>query len=57
MNIRPLGPGDWPAVRAIYDEGIAGFRILGVREGSGKMNGRWRGALLMERRSGVAGVD
>lgn len=30
----------------------AGFRVVGVREKLGKMNGRWRDVLLLERRSG-----
>jgi L-amino acid N-acyltransferase YncA len=34
----------------------AGFRIVGVRERLGQMNGRWRDVVLMERRSSVAGV-
>jgi phosphinothricin acetyltransferase len=34
----------------------AGFRIVGVRERLGQMNGRWRDVLLMERRSSVVGV-
>jgi L-amino acid N-acyltransferase YncA len=33
-----------------------GFKILGVRERIGKMKGVWRDVVLMERRSGVAGV-
>ena len=38
----------------------AGFRIVGVRERLGALNGRWRDVILMERRSraaGVAGAD
>jgi L-amino acid N-acyltransferase YncA len=34
----------------------AGFRMVGVRERLGQMNGRWRDVVLMERRSNVAGV-
>jgi L-amino acid N-acyltransferase YncA len=34
----------------------AGFRIVGLRERIGSMNGRWRDVVLMERRSVVAGV-
>jgi L-amino acid N-acyltransferase YncA len=33
----------------------AGFRLLGTRERIGKMGGRWRDVVLMERRSTVAG--
>lgn len=34
----------------------AGFRIVGVRERLGQMDGRWRDVVLMERRSSVVGV-
>ncbi len=34
----------------------AGFRIVGIRERLGSMNGHWRDVVLMERRSSVAGV-
>jgi L-amino acid N-acyltransferase YncA len=34
----------------------AGFRIVGVRERLGQMNGRWRDVVLMERRSNVVGL-
>ena len=34
----------------------AGFRIVGVRERLGCMDGRWRDVVLMERRSAVVGV-
>jgi L-amino acid N-acyltransferase YncA len=34
----------------------AGFRLVGVRERLGQMNGRWRDVVLMERRSSVVGV-
>jgi len=33
----------------------AGFRIVGVREKLGAMDGRWRDVVLMERRSTVVG--
>jgi L-amino acid N-acyltransferase YncA len=33
-----------------------GFRIVGVREKLGSMDGRWRDVLLMERRSTVSGI-
>ena len=32
-----------------------GFRVVGTRERIGRLNGRWRDVLLMERRSAVAG--
>jgi phosphinothricin acetyltransferase len=35
----------------------AGFRLVGVRERLGKLDGRWRDVLLLERRSEQAGVD
>jgi L-amino acid N-acyltransferase YncA len=34
-----------------------GFRKVGYREKIGKMNGKWRSTLLMERRSKVVGQD
>jgi len=34
----------------------AGFRIVGVRERVGRMDGRWRDVVLMERRSSVTGI-
>ena len=35
----------------------AGFREVGVRERIGKLNGKWRDVVLMERRSKLVGVD
>lgn len=35
----------------------AGFRVVGTRERLGKLDGRWRDVVLLERRSRVAGVD
>jgi len=34
----------------------AGFRVVGVRERLGSMDGRWRDVVLMERRSNVTGI-
>ena len=34
----------------------SGFRTVGTRERIGRLNGRWRDTMLMERRSTVAGV-
>ena len=34
----------------------AGFRMVGVRERLGSMDGRWRDVVLMERRSAITGV-
>jgi phosphinothricin acetyltransferase len=33
-----------------------GFRRVGFREKIGKMNGRWRDTLLLERRSKTVGI-
>ncbi len=35
----------------------AGFRLVGVRERLGKLDGRWRDVLLLERRSERVGVE
>jgi L-amino acid N-acyltransferase YncA len=35
----------------------AGFRIMGVRERIGKMNGLWRDTVILERRSTTIGID
>jgi phosphinothricin acetyltransferase len=35
----------------------AGFRRIGVRERIGRLGGRWRDVLLLERRSERVGVD
>ncbi len=35
----------------------AGFRVVGRRDRIGKMNGRWRDTLLLERRSKITGID
>lgn len=35
----------------------AGFRVVGRRERLGKLQGRWRDVLLLERRSAVVGAD
>ena len=34
----------------------AGFRMVGVRERLGSMDGRWRDVVLMERRSAITGI-
>jgi len=57
--------GYWTLQAGIFPENVGsvrihekcGFRILGTRERLGKMGDRWRDVLLMERRSGVVGVD
>jgi phosphinothricin acetyltransferase len=51
--------GIWTLQAGIFPENIAsirlhqrfGFRVVGTRERIGRMNGRWRDVLLMERRS------
>lgn len=35
----------------------AGFRVVGVRERVGQLDGVWRDVVLLERRSGVVGVE
>lgn len=35
----------------------AGFRIMGTRERIGKMDGRWRDTVILERRSTIIGID
>jgi L-amino acid N-acyltransferase YncA len=55
--------GFWTLQTGIFPENTAslalhrkfGFRILGRRERIGKMDGRWRDVLLLERRSSAVG--
>ena len=55
----------WTLQAGIFPENIAsiklheqlGFRIVGKREKIGKMNGKWRDTLLLERRSEKIGVE
>jgi L-amino acid N-acyltransferase YncA len=55
--------GIWTLQAGIFPENVgsialherAGFRLVGMRERLGQMNGRWRDVVLMERRSKVAG--
>lgn len=57
--------GIWTVQAGILKENTAsielhkgcGFKILGVREKLGKLNGVWRDIVLMERRSSVVGID
>ena len=57
--------GFWTLTAGIFPENEAslkihqqaGFKVLGIRERIGKMNGEWRNTVLLERRSDVAGVD
>jgi L-amino acid N-acyltransferase YncA len=56
--------GIWTLQAGIFPENISsvelhkrlGFRIVGIREKLGSMDGRWRDVLLMERRSTVSGI-
>ncbi len=57
--------GIWTLQAGIFPENAGslaihhrcGFRVLGRRERIGKLDGRWRDVLLLERRSKTAGVD
>lgn len=57
--------GIWTVQAGILKENYAsielhkrsGFKVLGVREKLGKLNGAWRDIVLMERRSSVVGID
>jgi L-amino acid N-acyltransferase YncA len=56
--------GLWTLQAGVFPENLAsielhkrhGFRVVGVRERLGSMNGRWRDVVLMERRSTVTGL-
>ena len=56
--------GFWTLQAGIFPENSAsinlhrnfGFRVVGRRERLGRMNGRWRDVMLLERRSRVTGV-
>jgi len=57
-GIWTLQAGIFPENTASIDiHGKAGFRIVGVREKLGSMDGRWRDVVLMERRSTVVGAE
>jgi L-amino acid N-acyltransferase YncA len=55
----------WMLQASVFPENVAsrmlhrrcGFREVGERERIAKLNGVWRSTILMERRSGVVGVD
>ena len=57
--------GFWTLTAGIFPENEAsmqihkqaGFKVLGVREKIGKMDGRWRDTVMLERRSQVVGID
>lgn len=56
--------GIWTLQAGIFPENVAsvglhrklGFREVGVRERLGRLEGRWRDVVLLERRSAVVGV-
>ncbi len=60
---RSEAEGIWTLVAGIFPENKAsvrlhlgcGFRLVGVRERIGELNGEWRDVLLFERRSEVVG--
>lgn len=57
-NIWTLQAGIFPENKAsLKIHADAGFREAGYREKIGKLNGRWRDVMLLERRSNVVGVD
>jgi len=55
----------WTLQAGIFRENISsikiheacGFRLIGRRERIGKINGKWRDTILLERRSNVIGVE
>jgi L-amino acid N-acyltransferase YncA len=57
--------GFWTLTAGIFPENEAslkihrnaGFKVLGIREKIGKMNGQWRDTVLLERRSAVVGIE
>ncbi|WP_087974399.1 GNAT family N-acetyltransferase [Oceanobacillus rekensis] len=57
--------GFWTLQSGIFPENTAsihlhkkvGFREIGVRKQLGKMNGRWRDVVMMERRSEIVGIE
>jgi phosphinothricin acetyltransferase len=59
------GGGIWTLQAGIFAENATsialhekfGFRVIGRRERLGKLRGRWRDVMLLERRSEVVGVD
>jgi L-amino acid N-acyltransferase YncA len=59
-----LRAGIWTLQSGIFPENTAslelcrgfGFREVGRRERIGRMDGRWRDVVLMERRSAIAGI-
>ncbi len=57
-GIWTLQAGVFPAnVASLELARTAGFRVVGVRERLGKLEGRWHDVVLMERRSDRVGLD
>jgi L-amino acid N-acyltransferase YncA len=57
VGIWTLQAGIFPENRAsIHLHERCGFRIVGIRERLGCLNGVWRDVVLMERRSAIAGL-
>jgi phosphinothricin acetyltransferase len=60
---RAENAGIWTVQTGIFPENSAslalhrqcGFRVIGVRERIGQLNGRWRDVVFLERRSPIAG--
>jgi L-amino acid N-acyltransferase YncA len=56
--------GIWTVQTGVFPENTAslglhracGFRVIGVRERIGQLDGRWRDVVFLERRSSVAGL-
>ncbi len=57
--------GFWTLQAGIFPENMAslklhekcGFRVVGIREKPGKLNGEWKDVIFLERRSSVTGID
>lgn len=57
--------GFWTLTAGVFPENEAslrihrqsGFKVLGIRERIGKLNGVWRSTVFLERRSSVTGID
>lgn len=57
--------GIWTLESKIIEENLAsislhkklGFRVVGIRENIGKLNGEWKNTVIMERRSQIIGQD
>jgi len=57
-NLWTLQAGIFPEnIGSIKIHEVCGFRVIGRREKIGKMNGKWRDTILLERRSNIVGVE